>query len=74
MTALLISCGLIAYALALRIGRTDDERVQGRLVAGAVVLLLAVLATFKYLGAGLAAAGIWRRGECCAAVSGFLPE
>ncbi len=57
-TALLICCGLIAYALALRIAQTADERSQARLVAVAVVVLLAVLATFKYLGAGLAAAGV----------------
>jgi alginate O-acetyltransferase complex protein AlgI len=57
-TALLICCGLIAYALALGIARTSDERAQARLVAAAVVLLLAVLATFKYLGVGLAAAGV----------------
>ncbi len=57
-TVLLICCALIAYALALGIAGTSDERVQARLMAGAVVVLLAVLGTFKYLGVGLAAAGV----------------
>jgi alginate O-acetyltransferase complex protein AlgI len=56
-TALLICCALIVYAVALRIARTSDERAQARLAAAAVVLLLVVLATFKYVGAGLAATG-----------------
>ncbi len=57
-TALLICCGLIAYALALWIAGTRDERTQSLLMAGAVGALLAVLGLFKYLGVGLAAAGV----------------
>ena len=57
-TLLLIGCAIVAYIFARLIAQSSDERVQQRLVVAAVIGLLAVLATFKYVGAGLSSLGI----------------
>lgn len=57
-TLLLVCCALVAYVFALRIAQASDDRTQKRLVAAAVVALLAVLLAFKYVAAGLTSVGI----------------